>query len=293
MKVLLAMDTSAASHAVLEEAIAKPWPANSCFEVVSVVEPPHMWIDSDVAVAAERCAQRVVGRAVERLRAANLEAGGMVLFGNPKTVILDRARTQCVDVVVVGSHGSSLAGRYLLGSVAASVLRYASCSVEVVRARSVKNPGNMKVLLATDGSEYSEAAARSIAQRRWPGGAEIEVLSVVELILPTARAFFEVPLIDNAFLESARAEAMQRSQNAIARAGEILAPTGLNVIESISVLAEPPKAVILTEASEWGADLVVLGSHGRHGVDRFLMGSVSEAVAMHAGCSVEVIRKAA
>ena len=51
------------------------------------------------------------------------------------------------------------------------------------------------------------------------------------------------------------------------------------------------KNAILAEAAEWGADLIVLGSHGRRGFDRFQLGSVSEAIAMHAQCSVEIIRK--
>jgi Universal stress protein family len=55
-------------------------------------------------------------------------------------------------------------------------------------------------------------------------------------------------------------------------------------------LAETPKTIILDEATQWGADLIVLGSHGRRGAERFLMGSISEAVAMHAHCSVEVVR---
>jgi len=62
------------------------------------------------------------------------------------------------------------------------------------------------------------------------------------------------------------------------------------VSESTSVLLDTPKAIILDEAARWGADLIVFGSHGHRGLDR-LLGSVSEAVAMHAGCSVEVIHK--
>jgi nucleotide-binding universal stress UspA family protein len=52
-----------------------------------------------------------------------------------------------------------------------------------------------------------------------------------------------------------------------------------------------PRAFILDEAKAWGADLIVLGSHGRHGLDRLLMGSVSESVALYAHCSVEVVRQ--
>ena len=51
-----------------------------------------------------------------------------------------------------------------------------------------------------------------------------------------------------------------------------------------------PKEIILQEAAEWPADLIVLGSHGNSGLTRFLLGSTSEAVATHAPCSVEVIR---
>jgi nucleotide-binding universal stress UspA family protein len=291
MKILLAMDTSPASEAALEEVAGRPWPAGSSFEVVSVVEPSHLWTASEVAQEAARGAQEVVRKAVERLRSATWAAAGTALSGDPKTVILDRARSSAADFVVVGSHGVSALTRFLLGNVAANVLRYAPCSVEVVRARKGKGGAGMKVLLPTDGSEYSTFAARSIAERPWPSGTEIRVLSAVELILPATRALLEPPFVDSAFIESARADAMKRSQNAIAGSREILSTTGLSVSETISVLLDPPKAIILDEAARWEADLIVLGSHGRRGVDRFLLGSVSEAVAMHAGCSVDVVRK--
>ena len=293
MKILLAMDTSSASQAALEEITERPWPAGSSFEVVGVVEPSHLWTTSEIAQEAARRAKEVVQRAVERLHSANQAATGAALSGNPKTVILDWARSSSTDFVIVGSHGVSALTRFLLGNVATSVLRYAPCSVEVVRARSRKGADKMKVLLATDGSKYSERAARSIAERPWPSGTEIRVLSAVELILPATRALLEPPFVDSPFVESARAEAMKRSQDAIAGATEILSATRLNVSESISVLLDTPKVIILDEAARWGADLIVSGSHGRHGVDRFLLGSVSEAVAMHAECSVEVIRRAA
>jgi nucleotide-binding universal stress UspA family protein len=60
-----------------------------------------------------------------------------------------------------------------------------------------------------------------------------------------------------------------------------------------AVLVDNPKSAILDEAKEWEADLIVVGSHGRRGLDRLLLGSVSEAVAMHAHCSVDVIRQPA
>jgi nucleotide-binding universal stress UspA family protein len=115
-------------------------------------------------------------------------------------------------------------------------------------------------------------------------------LNVVELTLPATRALLEPPFVDDMLMESRRGDAMKKSQAAVAAARETLSAAGLEVSESISVLLSGPKTLILDEAREWGADLIVVGSHGRSSFDRFLLGSVSEAVALHASCSVDVIR---
>ena len=289
MKILVAMDPTAASQAALEQVAARPWPAKSCFEVISVVEPSHLWTTSEVVVEAEGRAREVVGRAVELFKSVGKEASGVVFTGDPKTVILDRAHNTGADFLVVGSHEEPRFERVLLGSVAGAVLHYAPCSVAVARAAREKADG-FRILLATDGSAFSEQAAKSIPVRPWPVRTEVRVLSAVELSLPPARAMFEVPMWDTEFLEAARGEAMRRAQDAVARAREILGSAGLTVSESISVLAETPRSIILKEAADWDADLIVLGSHGRRGMDRFLVGSVSEGVAKQAHCSVDVIR---
>lgn len=290
MKVLLAIDSSAASQVALAEAIARPWPPDSSFEAICVVEPSHLWTTSETAQEAARCAEETVRRAVEKLRAVYPNSSGEAVTGDPKTAILDRATGISADLIVCGSHGRSAVGRLLIGSTATALLRYATCSVEIVRPRADRD-GGYRILLATDGSEYSEHAARSIAARPWPSGAQVRVLSIVEILLPAMRAMLEPPFLDDEYLETAREAAMKRSQDAIAQAREILAPTGLDVSESVSVLVDPPRTTIPNEAAEWGADLIVLGSHGRSGVDRFLLGSVSEAVAIGAPCSVEVVRR--
>ena len=174
--------------------------------------------------------------------------------------------------------------------MAAAVLHEAPCSVEVVRASSKSGATGYRILLATDGSPFSDRAAQSIAERPWPAGSEVCVLSAVELQLPASYAYFELPNIDTAALQSAREDAVKRAQDAIRRAREALEAAGLITSESLSVLLEPARTIILNEAAQWAADLIVLGSHGYGAIDRLLLGSVSEAVAMHATCSVEVIR---
>jgi len=113
----------------------------------------------------------------------------------------------------------------------------------------------------------------------------------VERVLTTYQAALEPPFVNDEGMEALREAAMTRAQNAVATAEEIIASSGLKTSESISVLVDSPKQIILNEAQAWGADLIVVGSHGRRGISRFVLGSVSEAVATHAACSVEVIRK--
>jgi nucleotide-binding universal stress UspA family protein len=81
-----------------------------------------------------------------------------------------------------------------------------------------------------------------------------------------------------------------QAQNAVVKGGCLLKKAGLCVSEQVLEARESPVRAILGMADGWSADLIVMGSHGRRGFDRYVMGSVSEAVALHAHCSVEVVR---
>ena len=140
----------------------------------------------------------------------------------------------------------------------------------------------MNILLATDGSTYSDAAAQSIARLFRSREGEVRVLTVVE---PVTTAV--MPQMAQGYypeLEDQKREA----RALVERTVKTLAEAGFKV--STSVLTGDAKAVILDEAVGWPADLIVLGSHGRKGIGRFLLGSVSEAVARHTACSVLIVR---
>jgi nucleotide-binding universal stress UspA family protein len=291
MKILLAIDSSPASQAAVCEVAARPWPAGTSVEVLSAVQPPHAWAFSEVAEEVSRATKDLVDRAARQLCGAGLAAAAQVLTGDPKSVIVDCAAASGADLVVLGSHGTGGLTQFLLGSVARAVIRFAPCSVELVRAQDVER-GNrgLRLLLATDGSPFSAAAARSIAARPWPAETEVRIFTVVELALTDFQAAFEPPLFDTETKEKIREDAMRHAQEAVRQAAEILAESNLRTSESISVLAGSPKQIILEEAKNFGADMIVTGCHGRRGVNRFMLGSVSDDVAAHAACSVEVIR---
>ena len=277
MNILLAVDESSASQIAIEEVAGRPWPEATTVEVLTVVE-------------AGQVSNGVNDAAVVLLRDAGLRALGKVAAGDPKAVITARAEVMRPDLIVVGSHRASALTDLFVGNVAVHTLRHSGCSVAIVRARLDDGLIPRKILLAVDGSAYAEAAARAIAERPWPARSEVRVLSVVEVVLPAMHALFDPPFVQSDEVQRLRVEAVARAQRAVSDAVAILAPSGLAVSETISVLLDGTKEVILQEALDWGADWLFVGSHGRQGAERLLMGSVSEAIAMQASCSVEVVR---
>jgi len=292
MKILLAIDSSTASQSAVDEVAARPWPARSQVEVLTAVETSHPEVPGGIVDEVNARAHKIVEGAVDRLRSLGLPADGIVADGDPKAVILDYAASMRVDLIVMGARGLGAVERFLMGSVSRAVLRFAPCSVAIVRTSAARENSSLKVLLAVDGSEGSQQAVESVAARPWPAGTEIRVLSAVELGLSLLQAAFEIPALDS-HLETQRAAAMRRTEDAIDAARKSLEAAGLTTSESISVLAASPKEIILQEAADWPADWIVLGSHGSSGLSRFLVGSTSETVTTHAACSVEVVREKA
>jgi nucleotide-binding universal stress UspA family protein len=146
----------------------------------------------------------------------------------------------------------------------------------------------MKILLATDGSDYSKAAVNSVAERTWPEGSEVKIVSATEIPNVPATEAWVLPGSYYAELDGA---AKARAEAAVKEAAERIKagpPPGLKIITEVK--NGHAKEVILDEAERWDADLIVLGSHGYSAWQRFLLGSVSHAVATHAHCSVEIVR---
>jgi nucleotide-binding universal stress UspA family protein len=252
-----------------------------------------MDVGSIVEMQRENAGQ-LVDTVAGRLGSTGLEARGEVIDGIPRSAIDAYAKEWGADLIIMGSHGHSGLVRFLLGSVAKSVLRRAPCSVEIVRPRThTEGPTNKQadgliVMLATDGSDYSQAAARSIAERPWPAGSQFRVVSFAELP-PFCLPPHEGPDQDST-LDAIREDIMERAEGAVESARALLEKAGLATTGA--AVAGDPRTEILDEATRWGADVIVLGAHGAAGTDGVTPGRTAETVALHAHCSVEVIRGA-
>jgi nucleotide-binding universal stress UspA family protein len=290
VKILVAIDGSHSSQSVIRAVALRPWAQGSELLVISAVDPFVNAKIPGIAAEATAAARGTVEAVTERLRATGFAVSGAVMHGYPATCIVAEATNFGADLVFVGSHGNSPITRFLLGSTALAVTRNAPCSVEIVRPpanlQEHTNPKPFRILLATDGSKCSELAARSVAERPWPKETQVRVVCVRD---------FSAPLVGNQapspeVCETLREIQISEVKEALAATSKILHKSHLETQNLIPNDSNGPKTVILDEATNWHSDLIVVGSHGRRGFDRLLLGSVSEAVAMYAHCSVEVIR---
>ncbi|HJZ69432.1 MAG TPA: universal stress protein [Blastocatellia bacterium] len=147
----------------------------------------------------------------------------------------------------------------------------------------------MKILLAIDGSSFSDAAVNEVATRPWPGSAEVKIISVVEPpLLPTVETW--VPP-DN-YIEALEKAGEDQARSIVAKAADRVRERQKDKLVVVTEIVKGhPKHAIVDEAETWAADLIVVGSHGYRGLTRLWLGSVSQAVASHAKCSVEIVRE--
>lgn len=148
----------------------------------------------------------------------------------------------------------------------------------------------MKILVAIDGSPCSELAVKEVATVQWPVGTQVKVLSAVTVPQPDAPdPLHVVGPMRLQLLEKKQAEV----RDLVTRTADRLrASDGAKTLEIETAVVEgDPKLAIIEEAERWRADLIVVGCHGYGPVKRFLLGSVSLTVALHAPCSVQIVRQ--
>lgn len=278
MKILVAIDSTPTAADVVSYVKRQPWPADTKIRLLTV------FTDAFPAAASEkndrygaRVIEKTMGHlhqmiedASSELRAAGFSVEVALIHGIPHSTILDESDDWKADLIVMGERSERPSEEPVLGSVSRFVVEHAACSVEVVRrpkARSKDAEATQVVMIATDGSDCAMEAVCWVASKPWPKGTVVHVVSVVE------RGRDETPGI---------------AEDAVARGRELLSTFGLETTGE--VLYGYPRIQIINEAGRRGAGLIVVGSHGRHGQDRLSLGSLSEAVAKNAHCSVVVTR---
>lgn len=288
MKILVAYDGSECADAALDDLRRAGLPADAQIKVLSVFEnwlpPPsglelveHIGRDEEFLALARRGG----------LRLGSMEPGWDVKSesgaGSPATVIIEKADEWGADLIVVGSHGRTALGQFFFGSVSQKVLHEAHCSVRVARGRVEEPDTPVRLIVGVDGSKGAEAAVATVAARKWPAGSEVRIVNATWAMPQLTSQHMVGPITQWITEEKARVQKM--IDEAVSR----LNAAGLKT--AVVVKEEDPKRLLVAEAESWGADCIFAGAKGMGRLERFLIGSVSSAVAARAHCSVEVARE--
>jgi hypothetical protein len=266
-KLMVATDGSEYSESAIREAINLAKICSSNLIAVSVVKT-NLEFETVLTQFVEKEEQEAI-KHLEAVKAQAAKEGIncmtiVSLSEEPYEDIVRHASKNNVDMIIMGTHGKTEMKRLMMGSVTARVIGHAPCNILVVPLNAKVECKN--VLIATDGSKYSEAAgseALGIAKRC---GSSLIVISVASSDAEIASAKNNV----NKVSEAAEKEGIKAT--AVVTKGK-------------------PYEAILETSRQKKADFIVVGSHGRTGLARLLMGSVTERVIGHSEVAVLVVKK--
>jgi len=266
-KLLLPTDGSKFSEGSIREAISLAKNCSSKIFVLSVVEmnPEFEALAPEIIEKMEKETRQHLESVKSRALKEGVDCEIIVHEGEePYQYIVAEAAKRKVEMIIMGRRGRTGLKRLMMGSVTARVIGHSPCKVLVIPETAKVSYRN--ILIATDGSKYSDAAALeaiSIAKRC---GSDLIALSVAtkDKDLPSAKKSVEK------ISQIAEKEGLK---------SKTMTPRGT------------PYNVIVETAEKKNADVIVVGSHGRTGLERLLMGSVTERVIGQANCAVLVVKK--
>ena len=297
VRILVAIDGSEPARLAVDLVANAAWPPDSEIVVAEAVETRDgmfggPWragalVQTDRIEADLRdAAQRTVHAACQKLTRPGLKLEEVVLRGRTATAIVDQAHRMKADLVVVGSRGHGMIESMLLGSVSAEVVDHSPAPVLVARGSSM-----IRIVLAWDGSSCATRAAELF--RTWPifAGSQVRVVSVADVETPWWTGFAEAssPEMMPMYVEATDASRKQHDDLALEMTAQLRT---VGFAAEFDVRQGDAATEILAAATESRADLVVMGTRGRTGLKRLVLGSVARNVLQHATCSVLIVRDA-
>jgi nucleotide-binding universal stress UspA family protein len=275
--VLFAADFSENSRAAFRMACSLAVENKTRLIVLHVVEPGSSFLAAGAGEDHHQAALRKMGEIYTPGHPIDVEY--WTREGSPSAEILHIARELGSDLIVVGTHGRTGLRRLLAGSVATRVLHGTHCPVLALRSHDGPQPaGDVQIILHP--TDFSDASDAALSVARWLArdlGARLVVLHVIPI---------EVVMDGSIVAESNTAV----YRDALERIRERLDGPDLKYPVETRVSRGFAADEIIREASKIGCDLIVMGTHGRTGLRRLLMGCVAESVLSKADCPLMVVR---
>ncbi len=279
-KILVAFDGSLSSKNALKQAIRLSREEKSWLKVLAVVPDYEGDLEligiSNIKSLIEGPKEKLISEAKEIAQ----EEGATVLAdaeqGEAYERIVEVADAENCDLIVMGRRGIHRVERMLMGSVTARVIGHTQKDVLVVPRDATI--GWKQILLATDGSRYSDVATEHAINFAKSYGGDMVAVSVVDV---TDEFYTQAPQMVEDMIE--RSKRILQGVTEKAEASNIK-------IETLVKEGEPYQKIVEV-AKEKDAGVIFMGSHGRKGVKKLLMGSVTEKVIGHAPCPVLVVKE--
>lgn len=230
-------------------------------------------------------APKVLDAALETLKNVPAKVSAAIIDGSPEEYIVSIAEESGMDMIVMGARGIKGIKTLFVGSVTRVVASRSTKPVLIVRAPIGKRKCGMKILFATDGSEYSISTAQFLSSLPFAEDTELTVLNVIwsEFSDIPERFLVEVDEKVKDIVAETRGLAFAQSEEIIENAREHLRKRSKH-ITVLSRVGDPSEEILKT-AESIDADMIAVGCRGLKGI-KGMMGSVSRNIINHAKCSV-------
>lgn len=282
MRILIGYNGSVAATAAVDDLLQAGLPDRAEALIVTVAETNGLPDATEAPGLAKFAAERVIKNF------PSWKVTRETVSGSPALEILKRAETFKPDLVVIGERRQALSDRNIfLGHAPQAIITEAACSVRVARGEIGAPIHPAQLVVGFDGSAGAEAAVDSIVARGWPVGTKVCLLTVTDAIelgslgkyaAHTSAVATEATLAPN-WAESLAIDSLKKLKDA-------------GLAATVEVRMGYPKDQIILAAEAMNADCIFVGPHCKgNSFERFLLGSVSAAVAARAHCSVEVVRR--
>ena len=297
MKILLAIDESHYSAMCVNMLKMLELPSQTEIKLITVI-PEHTFIgghtlrrllgqSSEVQSkkTQEKSADKILHDHIQSLEAIGVAVEPIVAWGHPPEQIINYARINDVDLIVIGAKGSGNAG-FPLGSVAQKIMKYAHTNVLLIR-EDIKR--FRRVLLATDGSKHSERTVRFLLNIPLPQRTKIFVVTCLESHI---QALVKMPTLDintnRQIIATLQETEKEAAVELIARTKESFHKKGY-ITESMLLEGSPAREIIQASKTV-NPELIAIGAKGLGAIENFLLGSVAQRVARFSRYSVLIVR---
>ncbi|MDH5429237.1 MAG: universal stress protein [Nitrospirota bacterium] len=287
MKIIVAIDGSPSSRHALQ-ALAHLAPPEEFVLVHAIAIPDFNYamispdlrteIQAEMEAKLRKEGEGILSQAREKLPSDFPQVQKIHQIGHPVDVILETARSSKSHLIILGARGLGAFKELVLGSTSHRVLMHAPCSTMVIKEPV---PRLKKILLPVEGEEDIAIALQFLARQPFREPVDIDVIAV----WPQPQLAWPITLGQTKLLEM---NAIEAAQDRMTSVTDRL--TRMNYSSQTKVGMGDPAFAILEQAKASEADMILMGTHGRGGLARFLIGSVSNSVLHQADCPVLIVR---